>query len=366
MKQLFPPLVARVLFASLAAAAPAAIAARDNGSQSAQEGSGGGRSCVRVMGRLVCKGDSASSATAATATVAPAVLAARLFAEGPSLSPGNDARTFAIQGFVRSGWPVAVDFQPQPGTVTVLTVTPYGAPPSGSPARLIRDAAGRFLPPPGGLRMVIDPTGRSGRRLFIGRLDIAPAQGGDRPLAIATYTVESYRLGAKGKPSLKRAPVEIFGFGAGHEAVGAPLAARAPWRRAAAALAAAPAQSVAAAMSLTQVVLAGGAATLPLPRRPAGAAVGYAYNMRRSFHLVAEDIWRVCNGRVCQLAFSRRLPNPTPLGPQTGRWTLLPTNSKGPYRLIVRAWQQCRSPDFTLCANQAAFSHGQSAAVGVR
>ncbi|HEX8222498.1 MAG TPA: hypothetical protein VF605_01630 [Allosphingosinicella sp.] len=313
------------------------------------------------MGALVCKGDSASKATAATATVAPAMLAARLFAEGPSLSPDNDARTFAIQGFARSGWPVAVDFQPQPGTVTVLTVTPYGASPSGSPARLIRDAAGRFLPPPGGLRTVIDPTGRGGRRLFIGRLDIAPARGGDRPLAIATYSVESYRLLAKGKPSLRRVPVEIFGFGAGPEAVAAPLAARAPWPRAAAALAVAAAQSSPLAMSLTQVVLAGGASTLAHP--PKAGAVGYTYHMRRRFHLVAEDIWHLCGGKVCGLVFSRRLPNPTPLRPRTGQWTLLPKHSKGSYRLIVRAWELCQNSNFTLCANQAAFSYGQSAAV---
>lgn len=373
MRPVFLPLASRVFLAALAAAAvPGAMAARDNGGQASQDDSGGGRNCVKVMGHIVCKSNSASAAPAA---VAPAMVAARLFAEGPSLSPGNDSRSFAVQGFARPGWPVAVDFLPQPGTVTLLTIAPYGTAASGSPARralgkTTGGAAARLAPRPGGTRIVIDPTGRSGRRLFIlPRLDIAPPQGSrERPLAIVTYRVESYRILAKGKLATKASPVEIFGFAAGPQAIAAPLAGLRGWppARAVAALAFATAQAPPASMALTQLVLADGAATLPRPRQAAGAAIGYTYQLRRPFHLVAEDIWQECGGKACKLAFSRRLPNPTPLGRQGHSWTLFPKDSPGPYRLVVRAWLQCRNPDFARCADQAAFSFGRSAAVRVR
>lgn len=365
MRTLFPARSACVLLAALAAAVAAsgAIGARDNGGEAVQDDSGAGRNCVRVMGQTVCKGNSASAATAA---VAPAMVAARLFADGPQLSQVNDSRTFALQGFVRNGWPVAVDFQPRPGTLTLLVVTPYRPTPSPSPVRrgleAVRDLAGP-------MRVVMDPTGRGGRQLFIlPRVALASKPGpGGGALGIATYSIESYRISAKGKPSVKRSPVEIFGFGAGPDAVTGRLAGRAGWApaRAAAALVLAAAQSRPPVLALSQAVLADRSTTVPRPGSPPQRRVDYRYQVGRSLHLVAEDIWRESGGKATPVLLGRRLRNPAPTTVYNF-WTLAGNPGTAHYRLVVRGWQQCPNGDFTTCANQAAFGVARSAAVSVK
>jgi hypothetical protein len=321
------------------------------------------------MGRLVCKGESASAATAA---VAPAALAARLFADGPQIPPA-DSRHFALQGFVRDGWPVAVEFQPQPGTLTLLVVTPYAAPsPVGRGlAQAVRDAVQRSPLGRATVRIVMDPTGGGGRRLFVvPHITLASAQGpGGGELGIATYSVESYRILRKGKLSLKRSPVEIFGFGAGPDAVTRPLAGRvgrAP-ATAAAALVLASAQALPAAMPLSQAVLADRVTTVPGSGGSPLRRVAYQYRLGRPLHLVAEDIWRESGGKADRVMSSRRLPNPATATPQINHfWTLTGQPDTAQYRLVVRAWQQCPNGDFTTCANRAAFGVARSAAVRVK
>ncbi|HYJ82412.1 MAG TPA: hypothetical protein VEW26_06155 [Allosphingosinicella sp.] len=315
------------------------------------------------MGQLVCKSE--KTAAAAAAAVTPAVLAARLFTDGPQILPA-DSRHFALQGFARNGWPVAVDFQPQPGTLTVLVVTPYGPAPSSSPARrglkAVRDSAGP-------VRIVMDPTGRGGRQLFVlPRIAFASAQGpGGGELGIATYSVESYRISAKGKPSVKRSPVEIFGFGAGPDAVPGRLAGqagRAP-AMAAAALVLTAAQSSPAAMALSQAVLADRATTVTRRGSPPQRRVDYQYRVGRSLHLVAEDIWRESGGKAVPVLLGPRLRNPAPATIRNF-WALAGNPGAVQYRLVVRGWQQCPNGDFTTCANQAAFGVARSAAVRVK
>jgi hypothetical protein len=357
MRPLFLPLPAGVLLVALAAAAPGAIAA-------AQDDEGSDKSCVRVMGQLVCK----SRSTPAAAAASPALVAARLFADGPLFSPRSDPRNFAVQGFVRRGWPVAVDFQPQPGTRTILVVTPNETPARGALTDAARAAVGR-KPPLAPLRVVMDADGKGGRRLFIlPRLDVAPAPGagGDRPLGIATYSVESRRILAGGKLSLKRSPVEIFGFGAGPDSVVGATAARRGWAPGRAAAALAAAAPIPATMSLTQLVLGNRPPTLARPRGKARLNVAYAYNLRRKFHLVREEIWRECGGKACgQPVFSRPLTDQKPLAPLRNHWILKAEDKAGLYRLYVRAWLRCDTPDFRKCADQAAFSFGRSAALRI-
>lgn len=315
------------------------------------------------MGRLVCKRETEVAAEAA-APVAPAVLAARLFADGPQISPAADSGHFAIQGFARDGWPVAVDFQPRPGSLTLLVVTPYGRAPSSPAGRVrkaVRDAAGS-------VRVVMDATGTGGRRLFVlPRLDLASAPGtGGGALGIATYSIESYRLSAEGKPSIKRSPVEIFGFGAGPDAVTGGLAGRsgrAP-AMAAAALVLAAVQPLPTEMALSQAVLANRATTVP--GRPPGKRVDYHYRVGRSLHLVAEDIWRESGGKATPVLLGPRRPNLPPKTTIKNFWTLTSAPGTAQYRLVVRGWQQCPNGNFATCANQAAFGVARSAAVIIK
>jgi hypothetical protein len=49
--------------------------------------------------------------------------AQQLLDEGPQSPTSVPDGTFGVQGFASDGWPILVDFQPQPGTVTQLDVT---------------------------------------------------------------------------------------------------------------------------------------------------------------------------------------------------------------------------------------------------
>ena len=363
MRPSFSVLAGCVLLAVVTAAATGALAAGNNGGQAGEEVSGSGRTCAKVMGRLVCKRETATAAETA-ATAAPALLAARLFADGPQISPAGGSGHFAIQGFARDGWPVAVDFQPSPRSLTLLVVTPYGSEPSsplGRVRKAVRDLAGS-------VRIVMDATGTGGRQQFVlPRLRLASAPGpGGGELGIATYSIVSYRLSAKGKPSIKRSPVEIFGFGAGPDAVTGGLAAR-PGRApavAAAALVLATAQPFPPEMALSQAVLANRATAVP--GGPPGKRVDYQYRVGRSLHLVAEDIWRESGGKTTPVLLGPRRPNLPPKTTIKNFWTPTSATGSGRYRLVVRGWQQCPNGNFATCANQAAFGVARSAAVRIQ
>lgn len=242
--------------------------------------------------------------------------AARLKADGPQAAAKPGANLRSVQGFVRDRWPVVVDFEPQPGTRTDLLVVLYEA----IPARI-------FFPRK--VRIIMDKGGLGGRRLFTGRIEFpadATAPGG-RPVGVASYEVVSRRLKPDGKVSKKYVPVTVYGIGAGPQAVGS--------------------------ITLTDIALGTGTPILKLPasgRLP----LPYRYHLKAAFDLVAQDISggkKVETNRFTYVS-----------GKRTG---FLDVRKAGIYRLNVRAWLSCPTPDFSKCGDAGAWATGQSPRVKV-
>jgi len=125
-----------------------------------------------------------------------------LIEDGPQLPVAFPEGTFAVQGFAQDGWPLVVDFEPQPGTVTELQLT-VG---TGGDART--------------RKLLLDPDGSRGRQLLA--LEI-PDTGGAREPVPATYAITSLPIAAfdLDRPrTAEPAPLRIFGIGAGPRAVG--------------------------------------------------------------------------------------------------------------------------------------------------
>lgn len=124
-----------------------------------------------------------------------------LLENGPELAVSYPDGSFAVRGFARDGWPVVVDFAPQPGTVTQLEVTVASA----------RGPAKRTI--------ILDPDGSRGRQLV--KVEM-PA--GETPVPTpATYVVSSVPIAAfdTDRPAaVSAAPVQVFGIGGGPRAVG--------------------------------------------------------------------------------------------------------------------------------------------------
>ena len=124
-----------------------------------------------------------------------------LIENGPELPVDYPDGSFAVRGFTRDGWPVVVDFAPQPGTVTQLEVTVANA----------RGAIKRTI--------ILDPDGSHGRQLVK-----AAMPAGDTPVPTpATYVVSSVPIASfdTDRPTAVRAaPVQVFGIGGGPRAVG--------------------------------------------------------------------------------------------------------------------------------------------------
>jgi hypothetical protein len=246
-----------------------------------------------------------------------AVVAAKLQADGPQAPAGTGTADLRqVQGFVRDGWPVVVDFEPVEGTRTDLLVVLYEA----IPARI-------FFPRK--VRIVMDDGGLGGRQLFTGRIEFPaePAAPGGRPVGVASYQVVSRRLKPDGRVSKKRAPVTVYGVGAGPRAVGS--------------------------ITLTDVTLGNGTPVQKLPAS-GGLSLNYGYRLKAAFDLVAQDFAR--NNKVETARFQRVSGN------RTGR---LDVRKPGIYRLNVRAWLSCPTPDFSKCGDAGAWATGQSARIRV-
>lgn len=123
-----------------------------------------------------------------------------LVQSGPRFPDHYSVGTFAVQGYTRSGWPIVVDFLPEPSSLTSIEIA--------------IDGQLRY-------EKLLDASGERGRQLV--KL-VLPADLADRPVP-AVYAVHSVRFvdsrvvkDANGNdvPS----PVEIFGIGAGPKAVG--------------------------------------------------------------------------------------------------------------------------------------------------
>lgn len=248
---------------------------------------------------------------------APKVVAARLLRDGPAFYVPADRPLTSVQGFVRDGWPVVVDFEPQPGTRTDLRVSIYESKLNFFPRRV---------------RLIMDADGGRGRQTFTGRIEMPVDLRTGQPVGIAQFEVISRRLNAAGKRTREVVPVEVYGIGAGPRAVGS--------------------------ISVTDVVFAPPASSLRLPANGKVPA-SYGYRLKQSFDLVSEDVTRSCKKFLCkETMLSNRLIRP--VGPRGGNYRI---GKAGTYRLNVRAWLSCPNADFDKCGDSAAWAIGRSPAV---
>lgn len=121
-----------------------------------------------------------------------------LLEDGPQLPVQYPDGSLTIAGFARDGWPVVVDFEPQPGTVTSLDVT-----------------VGRRK-----FQQVLDPDGRGGRQLVKIQLPDNLTAPVARP---ATYMVSSAAIAdfdVEQPKAVSQVPLKIYGIGGGPNAVG--------------------------------------------------------------------------------------------------------------------------------------------------
>jgi hypothetical protein len=124
-----------------------------------------------------------------------------LLLDGPELSSGYPDGSFAVRGFARDGWPIVIDFKPQPGTVTQMEVT------VGSGGRQVTRT------------MIVDADGSRGRQLI--KVEAPPT--GARTPTPALYVLSSIPIAALDvdqPQSVEPAPLQVFGMGGGPRAVG--------------------------------------------------------------------------------------------------------------------------------------------------
>lgn len=136
-----------------------------------------------------------------------------LLEEGPQLPVIYPDGSLAVRAFTRDGWPIVVDFEPQPGTVTQLQVE-------------IGKRTQTF---------VLDPDGSHGRQIV--KLTM-PDTGRARTPRPATYMITSLPISSfdVAQPSgnaTVAAPLRIYGVGGGPNAVGSVAIENVLFRRAA-------------------------------------------------------------------------------------------------------------------------------------
>lgn len=125
-----------------------------------------------------------------------------LLEQGPQLPMSYPDGSLSIRAFTRDGWPIVVDFEPQPGTVTQLEVT------TGSGHHRHSE------------KIVLDPDGSHGRQLM--RVAMPDTGSATRPTP-ATYVVSSIPIATfdvEQPQAVGLAPLKIYGIGGGPHAVG--------------------------------------------------------------------------------------------------------------------------------------------------
>jgi hypothetical protein len=125
---------------------------------------------------------------------------ADLDANGPRFPDSFGIGTFDVQGYVRGGWPVVIDFAPQPGSCTWLVVN-----------------VGQQQ-----WSHIIDFDGRKGRRLISVTVPDDIASSAQSAKYVIHSATPSCVRGTRESPQLDRTPsqIEIYGIGAGPRAVG--------------------------------------------------------------------------------------------------------------------------------------------------
>jgi hypothetical protein len=266
-------------------------------------------------------------------TQADVETARTLLQDGPVVSLPSGAGAFTVQGFLRGGWPIVVDYAPQPGTRTLLTIV----------LEVPTKMGALVLPMPIQLApIVVDPDGNSGRRLFkLNAIDLpAVVSGPDGPkVVIADFSLQSYKLqnGQVARDDHNRriiAPLQVIGIGAGPRAVGS--------------------------ISITDVQF--GPATIS--QQMASASASFSYLIKQGFDHIDADIWRECGKQVCNRSFHVKAftisntPAPETI---TGTWPEASTAPPGAYDLYVRAWLFCNGSsgeNYGACGDEAAWATG--------
>ncbi|MEA3042801.1 MAG: hypothetical protein QOJ53_2205 [Sphingomonadales bacterium] len=270
--------------------------------------------CIRILGSEHCAAEERA-------------LAATLVQNGPRGIAGQAPEKPSVVGFVRQGWPLTIEFQPQPGTFTIFRVKLYHR---------------RLLFPyfEVAYRRVLDPDGSGGRQIVdIGALDLSGDPGAGDGARIARYDIRSYRLvgGALQRRHgfLVRAPVALFGLSAGPEAHGS--------------------------LTLRNVRFLG---RTTIGRRANGSApILFSYALDVDYDAVAAELLRcprLCAslGDVGTNLATRRTPA------AQAQWAIGPDTQPGSYEIVVRAWGQCgggsQADMLARCRHKSAWSIGRT------
>ena len=215
---------------------------------------------------------------------------------GPRIPDVYGVGSFPVQGYTRGGWPLAVDFLPEPDSRTWVEVA----------------IDGRLL-----YQELLDPDGRGGRQLV--RI-VLPSKVSDKPRP-GLYVIHSVRLA--GGQVLKdangrdvAANLEIYGIGAGPKAVGS--------------------------VAIDGVVFEPGRLRFQPGAR---GLASYSYNARSEFNRAAVEILRFDN-RAGEIHVER-VKSENLVGVRLGRspsggWDGTTDTQRAPsfglHRLQVRAW----------------------------
>jgi hypothetical protein len=300
----------------------------NDGQRPAETGGGGGGgkglgTLLAVLGGAVITGLAIKELNQQTASnwVSPE----QLDADGPHFPTKQKLGRFQVQAYAQAGWPLVVDINTMPGTWTWLEVRYQGS----------------------DRKEVVDMTRPEGGR----RTEVVSLPGTAGSVDIARYSIRSALL-PRGREPLYR-PIEVYGIGAGPNAVGSPdetvaefgirpTQARTLFKRAAAArqspllfnLAAANGQNAALYLSVTN---------FGPPAASSPATVNWTVSARRTFPLSRIEVLRFPKNDDGKL---------TPVGradidllarrEARGNWGALSTTAKvgkGKYALQARAWR---------------------------
>ena len=286
-------------------------------------GGGGSGTFWKILGGALITGAAAYALNQQTGS--KWVTPEQLDADGPRFRMKQKPGRFQVQGYAQAGWPMVVDINTLPGTWTWLEVHYQN----------------------GDRKEVIDLTRPEGGR----RTHVVSLPGPPGSVEVARYSLRSALL-PRGKEPVYR-PLEVYGIGAGPNAVGSPdevltefgngqVRARALFKRAAAlrqspmlySLAAANGQNAALYLSVTDF----GPQAVSSP-----ATVNWAVSAKRTFPLSRIEVLKYPRnddgkltpvGRADIDLFARREAR--------GNWGALPVTAKvgkGKYALQARAWR---------------------------
>lgn len=281
--------------------------------------------CVKLFGQIQCAPEEPE-------------IAAQLFGSGPAPETDIDPARPSVVGFVRNTWPFVIDFQSEPGTRTFVKVRLYH-----------HRWFFPYLEVAYQQRLGIDDDAGQRQLVKIEAMSLSdPSLAADaNGTRVARYDIRSYRMNGDevlrehGRPV--RAPVKIFGIGAGPRAVGS--------------------------ITLDDVRLYPDTVRKAAPGEPPAQA-RFRYFLRRPFDLVNATAERDCPGSRCRQVGQVAPPGAGSVGLSPERQWLIRNNTKpGSYRLLVRAWLNCNGStpgaNFRECGNEAAWATGYSDTITV-